>query len=282
MTGGPPPDRKRLIPAGLDATLVLLRHGESVYVAEGRFQGRADTPLSARGARQAELAAARLADPGRAPVLPIPTRPPVEIVHSPLARTTMTARLVASAIADTSTTGGDRDPSPIRAEAGFVEIAQGAWEGMTRSEVETLHGELLAAWRRTPLLANAPGGERIAEVAERVAPALGAVLDRLAAEPRVVRSATTAAGFPPAAAPDTPWTLIVGHDGVFKVALLTLLGLPLERFWAFPFAMCGISIVEIRDGSAALRAHNLTDHLAPLLDGLAVAETEERQRSGAL
>jgi hypothetical protein len=46
--------------------------------------------------------------------------------------------------------------------------------------------------------------------------------------------------------------------------------------------MCGISVVEIRDGMAVLRAHNLTEHLAPLLDEVAVGETEERQRSGAL
>jgi len=47
------------IPAGLDATLVLLRHGESQFIVEGRFQGQAETPLSEAGRRQAELAGAR-------------------------------------------------------------------------------------------------------------------------------------------------------------------------------------------------------------------------------
>ena len=50
-----------LIPDGLDATLVLVRHGESTYIAEGRFQGRADSPLTEIGERQAALVAARLA-----------------------------------------------------------------------------------------------------------------------------------------------------------------------------------------------------------------------------
>jgi len=36
-----------LIPEGLDATLVLLRHGESEWIVEHRFQGQAETPLSA-------------------------------------------------------------------------------------------------------------------------------------------------------------------------------------------------------------------------------------------
>ena len=63
---------------------------------------------------------------------------------------------------------------------------------------------------------------------------------------------------------DVPWTLLVAHDGIFKVVLLTLLDLPLDRFWTFPFALCGITVVEFRDGRGILRAHNLTDHLATL------------------
>ena len=51
---------------------------------------------------------------------------------------------------------------------------------------------------------------------------------------------------------DDPWSIIVGHDGVFKVMLLALLDLPLARFWTLPFALCGITVVEIRDGLAAV------------------------------
>ena len=52
MTDGPSADRPAdapLIPEGLDATLVLLRHGESEYIVQNRFQGQAETPLSATG-----------------------------------------------------------------------------------------------------------------------------------------------------------------------------------------------------------------------------------------
>src|ERR1700704_5278682 len=73
-----------------------------------------------------------------------------------------------------------------------------------------------------------------------------------------------APGTPGPAVPDAPWTLLVAHDGIFKVVLLTLLDLPLDRFWTFPFALCGITVVELRDGRGILRAHNLTEHLAPL------------------
>ena len=50
-----------LLPEGLDATLVLVRHGESVLITEERFQGQMETPLSTTGLRQAALVARRLA-----------------------------------------------------------------------------------------------------------------------------------------------------------------------------------------------------------------------------
>ncbi len=79
---------------------------------------------------------------------------------------------------------------------------------------------------------------------------------------------------------------MVGHDGVFKVALLTLFDLPLERFWMWSMDLCAITIVEFRAGRPVLRAHNLTAHLGALDEETAAAEARaaaaaERERSGA-
>ena len=257
------------IPADLEASVVLLRHGESVFITEGRFQGRADSPLSPLGERQAALAASRLAAPDRSPALPIAARPPLEIVHSPLRRAATTASLAADAIAAAS---GARPP--MRAEPGLSELAQGSWEGRQRADIEANDGDVLAAWRRDPLAANAPGGERVLDAAVRAGTALGSVIAQLsggrpgdganAAGESVSTERAMVAGYPGTTASDTPWTLLVGHDGIFKVVLLTLLGLPLERFWTFPFALCGLTVVEFRDGRGVLRAHNLVEHLAAL------------------
>ena len=46
--------------------------------------------------------------------------------------------------------------------------------------------------------------------------------------------------------------------------------------------LAAITVVEFRAGRPVLRAHNLTDHLAALLDETAREEQEERSRSGAL
>lgn len=273
-------DDSPLVPEGLDATLVLLRHGESEWIRENRFQGQAETPLSAVGRRQAALAAERLARPNASPALPVPQGRPLEIVHSPLARTRATAEAVGEAIA--SEPGGE--PVGIRPEPGIMEIGQGEWEGVTHDEIMRRWPAELSAWRRRPHEAWAPGGESIAQVQARARPALAGVLERLGRDyPRGSLDRPQVGGYPgvgPGAG--QPWSILVGHDGVFKVVLLTLFDLPLDRFWMFTFALCGITVVELRGGRPVLRAHNLTEHLASLLDEHAQEEAERRARSGAL
>ena len=262
-----------LVPEGLDATIVLVRHGESQYIVEGRFQGQADTPLTDRGRRQAALVAARLGAAHEPPALPIPAGLPLEIVHSPLARTAATATAIGSAIA------GD---APRRPDAGVLEIAQGAGEGLHRDDIAARDGPTLATWRRRPTDAWAPGGESLPEVAARVRPALGELLARLAAAGVPgTRDRDQVPGYaePPAT---HPWSVLVAHDGVFKVSLLTLFDLPLERFWMWSMDLCAISIIEVRGGQPVVRAFNHTGHLAPLLDEAAVEAQEARSRSGAL
>jgi len=263
-----------LIPDGLDATLVLVRHGESEYIVQGRFQGQADSPLSPEGRRQAQLVARRLAHPLVAPVVPIPGGPPLELVHSPLMRTTETAEAIVAAA-----------PWRMirRPDADFLEIAQGEWEGLHRDHIKARHGETLAAWRRTPTLAWAPGGESLAEVQTRVRTGLGRLLSGLAdAGSPGTRDRDQVAGYGTPELATHPWSLFVAHDGVFKVTLLTLFDLPLERFWMWSMELCAISVIEFRGGQPVLRAHNLTGHLSTLLDETAQADHEERSRSGAL
>ncbi|HEY8870623.1 MAG TPA: histidine phosphatase family protein [Candidatus Limnocylindrales bacterium] len=259
-----------LIPDALNGVLVLVRHGESTFVAEGRFQGQADPPLSEAGSRHAGLVADRLSQPDRAPALPIPDGPPVEIVHSPLRRAASTAQAVAAALGRPGAFG--QEP-PRRADPGLMEMGQGEWEGHPATEIAERWGEALAVWRRRPTEAWAPGGESLRDVDRRVRASLAGVLATLAgagrrpvelADPSTPLDRPVERGHVLGYGTDDmtrPWTIVVAHEGTFRVALLALLDLPLERFWAFPFALCGISVVELHEGEASLRAHNLTDHL---------------------
>jgi probable phosphoglycerate mutase len=263
------------IPADLAASLVLVRHGESELIVERRFQGRLETPLSPTGRRQAALVAARLARPAARPALPVPAGSPLAIVHSPLARTAETAAAIAEAVGD---------GVPVRPDAAFVEIGQGEWEGRLASEIQATDGERLAGWRRNPTEVWAPGGEPLVDVRARVVPGLRAILEELAAAGRPGSIlAPQVGGYADGDAPrEEPWTILVGHDGVFKVALCALFDIPLERFWMWTSELCGVSVIEFRAGRPVVRAMNLTEHLAPLRDEAAVEEAEERSRSGAL
>ncbi|MGH2467663.1 MAG: histidine phosphatase family protein [Candidatus Limnocylindrales bacterium] len=264
-----------LIPADLEATIVLVRHGESTWIAEHRFQGRGDPPLSKRGRQQAGLVGARLAAPLAPPALPLPAGPPLGIWTSPLRRAAETAQAIAGATAERRGAA-----PPLYPQDGFTEIAQGVWEGLLASEVEAGWGRRLAGWRRDPTHVHAPQGESLRDADLRVSDGLRSVLTALgagSAGPAPTGPRTFVPGYGAAAATH-PWAVVVAHDGVFRLALLRLLRVPRSHFWSVPFVLAGISVVELRDGLAVLRAHGLDTHLAALDDG---AE-EDRARSGAL
>ena len=125
-------------------TFYLVRHGQTRWNEEGRFQGRSDIPLSPEGRRQALGNARRLrahleADPAVASG--------IEILSSPLARCTETMRVMADEL---GLPGTARRIEPRLIEAGF-----GRWEGITTHDVKARFPEerrLRKAdrWRFTP------------------------------------------------------------------------------------------------------------------------------------
>jgi broad specificity phosphatase PhoE len=249
-----------------DATLALVRHGQTTWVAEGRFQGSADPPLSELGERQAAAVAARLAEPHPGSSLPLPAGAPRAIWHSPLARAASTASAIQAAA------GSD---IPLRPEPGLVELAQGDWEGLTLAEVTASWAAELEAWRDDPVHHHAPGGEPLTAGATRAAVALRGILTELGSGLRedwtggagsrspVLGYVDTTSGGPadPVEPLSEPWALVVAHDGILRLVLMELLEVSLDHYWALPFGLCAVTVVEIRSGRARLRAHNLSDHL---------------------
>ena len=249
-----------IVPAGLDATLVFCRHGETTWILENRFQGAADPPLSPFGERQAAALAERLTDPARPPALPIPAGPPLSIVCSPLIRARAVADAIAAAIAARTPTAPPAKPDPR-----LIEIAQGGWEGMPLAEIVATDSERLAGWRRDPLTHWAPGGESPTDADTRLRPALRDLLAALGhGRPPGSTDRPQVPGMPMDRRREHPWSIVVGHDGMLKILLLALLDVPLARYWSFPFGLCSVTIVEILAGRPRLLAHNLADHLAGL------------------
>ncbi len=108
----------------MSATIVLVRHGETDWNRERRFQGHADTPLNSKGRLQAQAVAALLGD-----------GPFSAIYTSPLRRASETADIVGRHLG--------LDVRPVEA---LREIDVGSWSGLTRTEVEARHPEGYRRW----------------------------------------------------------------------------------------------------------------------------------------
>lgn len=137
--------------------ILLARHGETAWNAEGRYQGQEDIPLSLVGQAQARALGERLRD--------------VTIdraVASPLTRARHTAELAL----------GDRD-LPLTLDPGLMEIAHGTWEGLLASEIRERDAERLRAWRDAPHEVLMPEGESLQLVLDRAWPALQRACDGL-------------------------------------------------------------------------------------------------------
>ena len=168
------PATRRPPPGGPRGELVLLRHGESTSIVEGRFQGRLETPLSPLGERQAALAGGR-GSPGP-PTRRGPGPGPAAGRDRPFAAR---ARRGHRGRGRGRARRGPRRGRPRRcARARALEIGQGDWEGLHRDEVEARYPAELAAWRRPAGRANAPGGESLRAARRRVRDALEDVVGR--------------------------------------------------------------------------------------------------------
>ncbi len=134
--------------------IVLVRHGETVWNRERRFQGRRDSPLTRRGVAQ------MVAIGGKLRAVFGGDLDGFELVASPLPRTWQSAVLVAEA--------AGLDPGRIRLEPLVQEISWGAWDGLTAAEIEERDPEI---WRQRieDAFTSAPpnGGESRIEVLAR-------------------------------------------------------------------------------------------------------------------
>ena len=92
--------------------MLLVRHGESEWNAQGRWQGQADPPLSERGRRDAHLAARSI---GAVDV----------VMSSTLERARDTAELIS----------GELGVGPVLTDRRLIERDAGEWSGLTRDEI---------------------------------------------------------------------------------------------------------------------------------------------------
>lgn len=132
--------------------IYLLRHGQTEFNRDGRYQGQSDSPLTDLGRRQAmafgALLAAQVQD--------------ARIFSSPLGRAASTARLIAQALPGARVTLDDR----------LREVSMGLCDGLTRAEIAARWPGLRRGHPPRQWMLHAPGGERRGEVTARLSSAL--------------------------------------------------------------------------------------------------------------
>jgi phosphoserine phosphatase len=204
--------------------ILLARHGETPWNAEGRYQGQIDIPLSDNGIRQAKLLGERLNSVSI-----------TKAIASPLVRAKATAELAL---------GGGRS-AMLQFEDGLKEIAHGDWEGLLASEIRERDPERLLAWREKPesVLMPGIGGENLQMVFDRAWPAFTSVCEDLN---------------------DDDTLLVVAHDAVNRVLLCNILGLSFAKLWSFRQAPTTLNLLEGSsvDTLEVVRLNDCTHHTA--------------------
>jgi len=184
--------------------IILVRHGATDWNLQGRCQGSTDRELSDAGIRQAEQIAALLR-----------TEEIHAIYSSHLRRARQTAEFISQPHA-----------LPVLIEEELRELDHGELEGLTFNEIKNRYGDFLIRWRSEPADIQVPGGERLADVAERAWTGLNDIVVRHADEERI---------------------LVVSHNFPILGIVCRITGTHLNDYRTFHLDPCGVTRLN-RDG----------------------------------
>ncbi|AAP99560.1 MULTISPECIES: histidine phosphatase family protein [Prochlorococcus] len=133
-------------PKGSFARIFLVRHGETNWNKEGRFQGQIDIPLNENGQKQA-LAASNFLKNVKFN----------QAFSSSMSRPMETAKIILR----------NHPTIEIKQQDELVEIGHGLWEGKLEAEISSEWGDLLKRWKKSPETVQMPEGETIGDVSSR-------------------------------------------------------------------------------------------------------------------
>jgi broad specificity phosphatase PhoE len=145
---------QRWYAAGIMKYLYIIRHGETVWNAEQRMQGRLDSPLNDRGREQARQHAQTLARMGGVDF----------ILSSPSGRTRETTSILNQWL-----------DVPSDFDEALMERDCGLWSGFTIDEIAEAYPEEWAARDVDPFFHRPPDGENLPDLIARVGRCLTAL-----------------------------------------------------------------------------------------------------------
>lgn len=140
----------------MKTTLIIVRHGEAEFNIARRVHGKLNSPLTEKGVRQAEKAAAALAG------IHIDA-----IYSSPQQRVVTTTGILKQ----------DRN-CPVTYDQRLAEMDCGEWDGKTEEFIRAEYPDDMRLWETHPHLHTMPGGESLADVRVRLTAFLDGVLEQ--------------------------------------------------------------------------------------------------------
>lgn len=139
-------------PFASDVALYVIRHGETDWNAERRYQGQADVPLNDNGRLQAARNGKALADLNLA-------WEKLDFVASPLGRARETMEIVRRQLS-LPVNNYSVDPA-------LMELSYGAWQGTLQSDLPTTDPQGWSARSKDPYHWRPDGGESYADLVQR-------------------------------------------------------------------------------------------------------------------
>lgn len=143
--------------------LLLVRHGETEWNRQKKFQGQIDVPLNDNGREQSSRAAEFLKD------IPIDFA-----VSSPMLRPKETAEIALKYHPNVQ----------LQLNPELSEISHGLWEGKLEAEIEQEYPGLLKDWQIAPETVQMPEGENLQQVWERAIAAWQSIVTEFSQEPK--------------------------------------------------------------------------------------------------
>ena len=208
--------------------IILIRHGETDWNRELRFQGQIDVPLNATGHEQARRLAQRLVQ--EAVVVD-------HLVSSDLVRTRQTAQPMLGALLPQLQLDKLTDP-------GLREQSFGIVDGMRVQDIQAQHADAWTQWLRFEPDSGMPGGETTLQFHARVMDAFQRLAQQHAGQTLVV----------------------VTHGGVLDMVWRTAQGLGLSGPRQSTIPNAALSRVRMRPGAIDILAWADTRHLDGLPD----------------
>ena len=136
-----------------DVTIFCIRHGETDWNAESRYQGQADIPLNDKGRAQARRNGIALRGL-------LPNIKSVEFVASPLSRTRETMEIVRAQLGVA--------PKAYKLDERLREVHYGHWEGQLASDLPDIDPDGLAARQADPFCWTPADGESYSDLMDRL------------------------------------------------------------------------------------------------------------------